>query len=66
MWITQVPALWLVCDRAMKKPEFATARARLYPSTYNKISKIARRKRTTLAQVISEKFESQNRSSTKT
>jgi hypothetical protein len=42
----------------MKKPvmEFATARARLYPSTYKKIVALARKRRTTVAQVVSEKF----------
>ncbi len=40
----------------MKKPEYATARARLYPSTYKKVSRIARKRRTTLAQVIADKF----------
>jgi hypothetical protein len=42
----------------MKKPaiEFATARARIYPSTYKKLSAIARKRRTSLAQVIAEKF----------
>jgi hypothetical protein len=43
-------------SRPMKKPEFATARARLYPSTYKKIAAIARKRRTSLAQVIAEKF----------
>jgi hypothetical protein len=43
---------------AMKKNvmEFATARARLYPSTYKKIVAMARRRRTTIAQIVGEKF----------
>lgn len=48
------PMAWY--SRAMKKPEFATARARLYPSTYRRIAAIARKRRTSLAQVISERF----------
>jgi hypothetical protein len=45
-------------NRLMKKPviEFATARTRIYPSTYEKITAIARKRRTSLAQVIAEKF----------
>lgn len=36
--------------------EKATARARLYPSTYKKISMVAKKRRTSIAQVIEEKF----------
>ena len=36
--------------------QYAGARARLYPSTYKKIAAIARKRRTSIAQVIAEKF----------
>ena len=42
--------------RMNKTIELATARARIYPSTYKKIAALARKRRTSLAHVIAEKF----------
>jgi hypothetical protein len=39
-----------------KELEKATAIARLYPSTYEKIINIARKRRTSIAQVVAERF----------
>lgn len=39
-----------------KTLELATARVRLFPSTYKKIREQAKKKRTSSAQIIDEKF----------
>jgi hypothetical protein len=56
LWITQMPFYFRCILCPMSKPpyELATARARLYPTTYKKIVKLARERRTTIAQIIAE------------
>lgn len=36
--------------------EHATAQARLYPSTYKKVSELAKERRTSIAQIVHEQF----------
>lgn len=57
LWITQRAQRGMVYDISMKKPELATARARLFPSTYKKIVMQARKRRTSIAQIVAEMSE---------
>ncbi len=41
----------------MKILELATERVRVYPSTYERINRLAKARRTSMAQIIHEKFQ---------